>query len=264
MTNMKKVLLVDDDGVTLKILSRLFKPHADNFQVVTAANGKEAVDIINRDKIDLVLTDLKMPEMDGFELLAHMIDNHPSIPVFVMTTFGDSDIEEKVIELGARKYFDKPINVENIIECIFEELDADTKSQIWGISLPAFMQMLDTEGKTCTLTVKSDDKVGKLYFLKGRINAAETGELKKEEAAYEMLAWKNAVIEIENFNKKKKAEIETPLMNILMEGLRLQDEKTFNEDLPEEVKVIIDKDSRAILSCPKCGHSYTAILKRKK
>jgi hypothetical protein len=129
------------------------------------------------------------------------------------------------------------------------------------------MQMLDTEGKTCTLTVKSDDKVGKLYFLGGRINAAQTGELKKEEAVYEMLAWKNAVIEIENFNKKKKVEIETPLMNILMEGLRLQDEKTFYEDLPEdlpEVKVLVGKDNITTLSCPKCGHSYTAILKRKK
>jgi CheY-like chemotaxis protein len=260
---MKKVLIVDDDNVTLNILSRLFQPYADNFQVVTAANGKEAADTINQDKIDLVITDLNMPVMDGFEFLAHMSDNHPSIPVFAMTTFGGTDIEERVIELGASKYFEKPINVDNIIECIFEELDADTKSQIWGVSLPAFMQMLDTEGKTCTLTVKSDDKVGKLYFLKGRINAAETGELKKEEAVYEMLAWKNAVIEIENFNKKKKAEIEIPLMNILMEGLRLQDEKTFYEGLPE-IKVLIGEDNRTTLSCPKCGHSYTAILKRKK
>ncbi len=260
---MKTVLLVDDDNVTLNILSRLFQPHADNFQVVTATNGKEAVDTIKKDKIDLVITDLQMPVMDGFEFLAHMSDNHPSIPVFVMTTFGASDVEKRVIELGASKYFEKPINLDNIIECIFEELDADTKSQIWGISLPAFMQMLDTEGKTCTLTVKSDDKVGRLYFIKGRINAAETGELKKEEAVYDMLAWENAVIEIENFNKKKKTEIETPLMNILMEGLRLQDEKTYYEDLPE-VKVLIDKDNITTLSCPKCGHSYTAILKRKK
>ncbi len=260
---MKKVLIVDDDKVTLSILSRLFRPHADNFQVVTAANGKEAADTINQDKIDLVIADLQMPVMDGFELLAYISDYHASIPVFVMTNFGATDIKERVIELGAKKYFEKPINVDTIIECIFEELEADTKSQIWGISLPAFMQMLDTEGKTCTLTVRSDDKVGKLYFIKGRINAAKTGELKKEEAAYEMLTWKNSVIEIENFNKNKKVEIETPLMNILMEGLRLQDEKEFNEDLPE-VKVIIDKDSKTTLSCPKCGHSYTAILKRKK
>ncbi|HDH98197.1 MAG TPA: response regulator, partial [Deltaproteobacteria bacterium] len=69
---MKNVLIVDDEKVFLLSLSDGLKSYSDEFNVLIAFNGKEAVKILNSSKIDLVVTDLKMPEMDGFQLLAYL------------------------------------------------------------------------------------------------------------------------------------------------------------------------------------------------
>ena len=107
---MKHVLIVDDTSVVRSFLSRALKPQAKNFEVIAVKDGKEAVEKITETKIDLVITDLEMPVMDGFELLAHMSNNHPEIPAFVMTANGNPDIEARINALGSIKYFEKPMS----------------------------------------------------------------------------------------------------------------------------------------------------------
>ena len=67
---MKYVLIVDDEEKLLLTMQAGFEPFKDRFEILTARNGKEAVQLLAATKINLVVTDLKMPEMDGFELLA--------------------------------------------------------------------------------------------------------------------------------------------------------------------------------------------------
>ncbi len=222
---MKKVLIVDDDSVTRGLLSRVLKPHSKDFQVLTAVNGKDAIDIIRKQKINLVITDLQMPEMDGFDLMVFINKNYPEIPVFVMTAFGNSEIKAKIDMIGPIKYFEKPLNIDTITECIFDELNSGAKGNIEGISLASFLQLLEMENKTCTLNVKSDDRSGIFYFFKGDLMAVESGDLENEEAAYELLCWNKIILEIDSICIKKKKEIKQPLMNILMEGLKIKDER---------------------------------------
>lgn len=222
---MKRVLIVDDDPVTRGLLSRVLKPHSDYFEVLTAKDGKDAVAIIKAEKVSLVITDLQMPEMDGFALMAFINEHHPEIPVFVMTAFGDKEIKSKAESVGSIKYFEKPLNIDIITECIFEELNAGAEGRLLGISLASFMQLIEMEKKTCTLTVKEKSRSGVMYFNKGELMTAETGELEKDGAAYEMLCWDRVLLNIDNICKKKDREIDQPLMNLLMEGLRLKDER---------------------------------------
>ncbi|MFZ5572588.1 MAG: response regulator [Thermodesulfobacteriota bacterium] len=222
---MKHVLIVDDDAVTRGLLSRVLKPHSDYFEVMTSKDGKDAVAVIQQTKIDLVITDLQMPEMDGFALMAYINEYYPEIPVFVMTAFGGSEIKSKAESVGSIKYFEKPLNIDIITECILEELSAGAEGRIQGISLASFLQLIEMENKTCTLTVKMQNKAGALYFVKGEMMSAEMGDLKNEAAAFELLCWERVTIHIDNICKKKTKEIEQPLMNLLMEGLRLKDER---------------------------------------
>ena len=222
---MKKVLIVDDDSVTRGLLSRVLKTHAEEFQVVTAGDGQEATDIIREQTINLVITDLQMPIMDGFALLAYISEHHPEIPVFIMTAFGDSEVKKRLDTFGSIRYFEKPLNIDIITECILEELNSGAEGKIKGISLSSFLQLIEMEKKTCTLTVKVKNQAGTLYFLKGDLLFAAIHDLENEEAVYEMLCWDKIVIEIENICKKTKKEIKQPLMNILMEGLSIKDER---------------------------------------
>jgi hypothetical protein len=108
-------------------------------------------------------------------------------------------------------------------------MDTDVGGSVHGISLDSFLQMVQMERTTCTLTVKFEDEVGYLYVLNGDLIAAETGDLKNVEAAHKIISWDKSTIEIENACNKEEKEINEPLMNILMEGLKRRDEKILKE-----------------------------------
>ena len=120
-------------------------------------------------------------------------------------------------------------------EKVANERYVHIEGRIKGIALESFLQMVNAEGKTCTLQVSSDDNIGYLYILHGEVIGAEEGALKNEEAVFQMLSWDNTIIEIENVCRKKVREITQSLMNLLMEGLRLKDEKIFQEKEHEHV-----------------------------
>jgi CheY-like chemotaxis protein len=225
ITEMKKVLVVDDDAVVRNFMMRILKPYEDELDVITAKNGKEAAEIITKNKIDLVVTDINMPEMDGFELLAHMTQTRPNTPVFVMTGNWSAAVEERLKAFGPVKYFEKPMNIDVFTEALLDELDSTAEGRIKGISLASFLQIVELEKKTCTLTIRVKNKTGTLYFIKGELIDAETGDKTGDAAALEMITWERPVIEIRDAAKKTKRNIMQPLMNILMEGMRIKDEK---------------------------------------
>lgn len=102
---------------------------------------------------------------------------------------------------------------------------APVGGQVQGISLDSFLQMVQMEKTTCTLRVLSDEDVGFIFIQKGVMISAEVGALSGADAAHEIISWENSVIEIENTCERTENEINQPLMNILMEGLRLRDER---------------------------------------
>ncbi len=222
---MKKVLIVDDTNVVRSFLKNKLKRFEDKFEVLTANNGQDAVRHIDSFNIDLVMTDLEMPVMDGFELLVYMNTKHPEIPMFVMTANGSPEVEKRINALGSIKYFEKPMDIDHLAECILEELDSGAKGQIQGIGLASFLQLVEVESKTCTLTVSAGGNTGALVCIKGELVNAKVNELKGLEAAYELISWDNASIEITNAVNNKEREFTHPLMSIIMEGLKRKDER---------------------------------------
>jgi len=107
---LKHVLIVEDEKtVQLTLLDGLRKYEKD-FRVLTAENGNVAKEVLEKLPVDLVVTDLKMPGMDGFELLSLIRKNHPYIPVIVMTAFGNSELEKWLQSMGVFAYLEKPID----------------------------------------------------------------------------------------------------------------------------------------------------------
>lgn len=224
---MKKVLIVDDSRLVRNFFLKKLERYNDKIEVQTAENGEHAIEVIKEFKPMLVMTDLEMPVMDGFELLAYMTQNHPKIPMFVMTAKGSPEIRERINGLGSIKYFEKPLDIDELAEMILSELSkGGAKGKLQGIMLVSFLQLVEVEGKTCTLTVSAEGRKGTLCCEKGRLLNARVNDLKGLGAAYEMIRWDNAVIEISNTLIDNTAEIDMPMVNIIMEGLNRKDESS--------------------------------------
>lgn len=252
---MKNVLIVDDEKVFLLSLSDGLKSYSDEFNVLIAFDGKEAVKILNSTKIDLVVTDLKMPEMDGFQLLAYLTRHFPDIPTIVMTAFGTPDMEAKLLTMGATQYLEKPLDFDVLADNIRQYVARDdSQGHIKGITLGTFLQFLEMEGKTCTLTVTSNERIGSLYFLEGELINAKTETSEGEQAAFEIIGWDETEIEINYLCKNKTKTITSPLSFVLMESCKIKDEvpkqleeqetKDIEEkgiDKIEEIDFLVDK-----------------------
>ena len=230
---MKHILIVDDNAVTVSMLSKVLMAHGNIFDVSTAKDGEDAIGVIDSKKIDLVITDLSMPRMNGFALIEYILKSYPDTPIIAMSAYGTPEIEAKFNSMPTIKYFNKPLKTEAIIAAIFEKLKI-SYGQIEGISLSSFLQLLQMESKTCTLSITSRQgkKTGALYFLEGTLIDAETPDLEGEAAAYEIVSWEETKIKIVNTLSKEERKIVQPLMNILMEGAKLKDEKEAETEKP--------------------------------
>ncbi|UCH23188.1 MAG: GAF domain-containing protein [Deltaproteobacteria bacterium] len=224
---MKNVLFVDDEKTLLHIMVSRFSDYKDRFNVLTAGNGKEAVEILESHAVDLVVTDLKMPVMDGIELLAYMSANFPSIPAIAVSAYCTPKIQKKLEGMGTVRVMDKPVNLDLLAEAVMEGLERSHQGgSINCVSLSSFLQIIEMEEKTCSLEVHGEgDLRGHFYLIQGELYDASCGVLSKEEAAYAMLAWENVQLFIKNLPRERpKKRIEKGLMSVVMEALRRKDE----------------------------------------
>jgi DNA-binding response OmpR family regulator len=113
-----KILVVDDDKTTRKLLNLFLK--AKGYEVVTAENGLDALEKLGTESINLVVTDMNMPYMDGIELTKNLRsdDNWKNIPIVMVTTEADEDERKKAVEAGVDDYLVKPANAEQITDSI--------------------------------------------------------------------------------------------------------------------------------------------------
>jgi CheY-like chemotaxis protein len=119
---MKHVLIVEDEKtVQLTILDGLRK-YEKEFRVLSAENGMVAKEVLEKLHVDLVVTDLKMPGMDGFELLSYIRKNRPYLPVIVMTAFGNPELENWLRSVGVFAYLEKPVDFTELTNKILSAL----------------------------------------------------------------------------------------------------------------------------------------------
>ena len=242
---MKYVLIVDDEEQLLLTMQAGFESYEDRFQVMTARNGKEATALLSSTRINLVVTELKMPEMDGFELLSFLKNNFPEIPAIVMTAFGTPEIENGLLHTGMIRMLEKPVDFDELTQLILSLLEHNlTGGVLTGISLPSFLQLIEMEQNTCLMEVKTAvGEQGLLYFNKGVLYDAVFGKQTADEAVFNMLMLDDIKISFRTLpSKRLKKKIETPLMKLLMEGIRRKDEIASSREMrdcaPKESEII--------------------------
>ena len=109
-----RVLIVDDDPITRKILGHYLE--ASGYETLYASNGLEALEIIAGHDLNLILTDLNMPYMDGLELTRQLKEDETlrQIPVLMITTESDNGIKDLAMQIGVNGYLTKPVTSEAV------------------------------------------------------------------------------------------------------------------------------------------------------
>lgn len=113
---MAKILIVDDEESVRRVLS--IQTRRMGHEISEAENGKLAWELIQNQKFDTIITDLKMPELDGLELLALVRKHHPEIPVIMMTAHGTIDTAVEAMKRGAFDYITKPFNQDEFLKTV--------------------------------------------------------------------------------------------------------------------------------------------------
>lgn len=131
---MHKVLVVDDDKVLQQSVKQALQYH--HFDVEVADNGKEAVAAVYKDKYDLVVMDVNMPEMDGIEALIEIKKHDPSIIVLILTAYSNVSDAVRAVKEGAFNYLEKPITSDNLVALIKRALKARSMVETTAFSAP--------------------------------------------------------------------------------------------------------------------------------
>ncbi len=231
----KTVLLVDDDPMILAALKDLLSKYKDDFSILVADDGEAAVEILDKTAISLVVTDLKMPQMDGMALLAYILEHRPSTPCIVMTAYTSNELKASAQKGGAIGYIEKPLNYAKLEKQIIAQLQREPDGGVLrGVSLGIFLQLVEMEKKTCTINVSKGtpgSKQGTLFFSEGDLLDAECMGKTREQAAYAILSWDNVDVAIQNSCHLTTNKMENSLQTIIFDATRCKDEN--NEDVEE-------------------------------
>ena len=233
----KKALIVDDDRILRHLVKKKFKAHETVFTTLLAEDGEEAVQTLKDHAISIVVTDLHMPKMDGFELLAHMSAKYPDIPVIVLTAYGSPKSKEKVLATCAAGFMEKPFVVEDLAASIIVSLEKESEGgTLHTVSIDMFLQLIEMEQKTCTIRVinKETEKKGVLFFKGGNLLDARIRDVNGKEAAYEIFSWDSHSLSIQDTCVMNKKVIQEDLQAVLFDAMRLKDEAGEDESAFQE------------------------------
>ena len=109
---MVKILIIDDEKSILDLLSVVFKK--EGYTVETALSAKMALELIDKEEFDLVLTDIKLPQMSGMKILQYVKEKYPAMPVVMITAYGTIKQAIEALKMGAMDYIVKPFNMEEL------------------------------------------------------------------------------------------------------------------------------------------------------
>lgn len=245
----RNVLIVDDDRILRRLIQKKFEAHDAQFNTLLAEDGAAAVKMLREQPVSLVVTDLQMPKMDGFALLAHLSEKFPDIPVIVLTAFGTPQSKKKVLERGAAGFMNKPFVVEDLAEKVLSALAKESEGgMLQTVPVEMFIQLVEMEAKTCTLRVvnKAISQTGVLFFKEGQLMDARISDLHGLEVAYEILGWEQVSLTIEDTCVVSEKKIPGELQAILFDAMRKKDETDASADdfvEPGEAPPTIDASS---------------------
>jgi CheY-like chemotaxis protein len=220
----KTVLLVEDEPVTQRFCLAGLRGLAE-FRLLSAGNGAEALSLLQAQPVDVVVTDLNMPVLDGFALIAILGQKYPALPVIVLTSVAERGLLDKAVELGALRVLAKPPKLSLLMAEIRAAAERKPQGLVQGLALSSLLQLLNWERRTATLTVRGQGTQGYLYVKDGDVVQAACGGQEGLAAAYRILGWSGVHVEFVDACRVEP-RIDLPLAELLLKVAISQDAET--------------------------------------
>ncbi len=138
------VLIVDDEENLRHTLAFILK--RAGYFITTAKSAEEALSCISSGSYDIMILDLRMPEMDGLSLMHLIHDQYARVPIFTLTAYGSLDSAVEALRLGARDYFLKPVDPAHLIQRIEEVLEEERSAKRKDLILNQMQNLLHELG----------------------------------------------------------------------------------------------------------------------
>lgn len=218
------ILLVDDETNFSWSIARALD--VKGFRVATAASVEEALAHLRTEPVELVLTDIKMPGMDGFELVEWLRVHRPETAVMMATAFGSLSMRDKALQLGAISYIEKPIDL-NALMAFLQNLfySPGFVGRIRDIDLLDYLQLVSNTHKTKIVQLSNRLAVGRLVFENGQLVHAQQGSLEGLPAFYEIVSWSGGALTDIPFEAPLSRTVTENTAFLLMEAARMRDER---------------------------------------
>lgn len=221
---MKNVLLVDSNQAMLHTLTEILKSQGGFIDVFTTTNTKQAFEVLKNTAIDIVISAIRLPKVDGFRLVARLTKEYPAIKVIVMTKGDHPLLRASIRHFSPSVHLDMSHDIGMLTKRVFTELQIDYGGRVRGINLSSFLQMMELERCSCTLQVNSKDLVGTLWLRDGNIIAAKSSREEGKDAALDIISWKNVYIDIDYTPHQMEQQISLSLMRLLLESGQRKDD----------------------------------------
>jgi DNA-binding response OmpR family regulator len=236
----KKILIVDDNDTVRTLLKMSLKN--DDYEILEAADGLSGLDIVHAKKPDIIISDILMPNMDGFEFCRIVREKSeiPTVPFIFLTSLGEVSTELRGYRTGADDYLVKSnLKRPDLIEKVEKMLEKGQEykkvesvmsegmvGKLTDLTFIEIVQLLGMNKKTGLLRVSKDEELGQVFLNDGQIHHVEfSGDVDGEEILAHMAEWEYGIYKFEPKNIDVTKTITKSTMDIIMDCCRIIDEK---------------------------------------
>jgi CheY-like chemotaxis protein len=230
METRQKVLLLDDDPDLLTMYAEILGQLSGKPEVHQAQTGARAMAMLESEPFHLLICDLKMPKMDGLQVLSVVRRQHPNLRTVVLTSLVDEQFRSRVYALGADLFWQKPgteQEIKQFLECIESLLGREGSGGFRGVQNKSLVDIIQLEcisHSSSVLRISNGIYTGKIWINEGELIDAEADDAIGEAAFHRILAWKAGNFEVLPPDRDRERRILQSYNALLLETAQAQDE----------------------------------------
>jgi CheY-like chemotaxis protein len=220
------IMVVDDQEDITRFLIKSLTRHYPEANVTGFTEGKKAIEWLGGHTPDIIITDLRMPECGGVEVITAAVGKNPRVPIIVISA--QSHLEEfqaHAKQFDTVHFLPKPFMFHDLKELLERLGSIEPQSVIHGFRPISLLQVIQLENKSCRVDFEDHGKSGTLIFQMGELLRAETPGERGENALFEILSFRNPTIRLFNAPQRCELNIEKPLQALLLQYCQKTDER---------------------------------------